>query len=175
MSVKDAAIKYAPHIWGYVNDDRVVRVVKHGNRTRIFIRQNVEWYGRPAHKVIVNGTVEDIKAEFTKLLKPWTDLGLSFRHAYYAWMRGVDVQKHLVEVPAGKVIKALKVTGTYFGSGSYVAAWRSNAKEQIDGKDVDTGFAVEEMTSITLQPGEYVIQYEDASPGSSCKRLYICK
>ena len=175
MSVKDAAIKYGPYLCGYAKDDRVTRVMEHGNRTRIFIRPNIEWWGRPAYKVIVEGKLAEIKEAFESFLLGWTNLGIRATDAFYAWQRGISWDKHVVEVAPGTVKEVLKVTGTYFGSGSYVASWRSNAKHTVDGKDVDTGFAVEEMTSITLQPGEYVIQYEDASPGSSCKRLYICK
>ena len=175
MTTKEAAVKYGALICDLAKDDRVVRVLENGNRTRIFIRANVEWYGRPAHKVVVKGSVEDIKKEFSDILSGWVNLGISVPRAFYAWQRGISWDKHVVEVPAGTAKEVLKVTGTYFGSGSYVASWRSNAESIVEGKDRDTGFAVEEPSTITLQPGEYLIQYESSSPGSDIRRIYLCK
>lgn len=175
MSVKDAAIKYGPYLCGYAKDDRVTRVMEHGNRTRIFIRPNIEWWGRPAYKVIVEGKLAEIKEAFESFLLGWTNLGIRATDAFYAWQRRIRWDDAIVEVTPGTVCTVLLVRGTYFGSGSYVASWRSNAKHTVDDRERDTGFAVEEPTDVTLQPGEYLIQYESSSPGSDIRRIYLCK
>lgn len=120
----------------------------------------------------IKGTITDIRDSFNNKLKEYTDLGLSIEHAFYAAHREFKPH-HVVYVPAG-THRAKIVSGTYFGSGSYTASFRTSGFA-TPAEDKDTGFAMEEFYDVELRSGEYIIQYQYASPGGCIKKIIIAE
>ena len=83
---------------------------------------------------------------------------------------------HIKVVPPGTTVVAMKVSGTYFGSGSYSASWGTNVPQELHGKKEsrDTGFAVENFTDIPMSTGSWVWHSKSASPGGGYKCIHIC-
>ena len=90
--------------------------------------------------------------------------------ATYALWKGCEA-KHIHIAVEGKC-SAKFVSGTYFGSGSYCANFRTNGTVEEVGER-DTGFAVEHHKVVHLKKGQCLFNWQSASPGRNFKEFFI--
>lgn len=125
--------------------------------------------------ILVNGTMDQIEKAFKSLecFTQFTDHGIDFAGALFAQRHRLTAEQ-IVYIEPG-VHNVIKCSGTYFGSGTYVARAHSNVPMVSTGSR-DTGFAVEELYEVNLAySGDYLIVYMYSEPGPKKRKIYIVK
>lgn len=167
INVSEVCLSLVAELRGEIKSGIVGKQVLHiNNRGKI-----TELVLRNGGKITVKGSVEEIKTVFLK-----TPIAISFKEAGLSdadtlWCLRYGFNETHIEIvdPSRRV--AWHVSGTYFGSGSYNASFKTNGTVER-GDTKDTGFAIEEYFTVELGPYQYLIQYQYASPGAKIKRIY---
>lgn len=144
---------------------------------------SVRWAGASYLKDSIVAVIAATKAEIIKFVGnceaakvaqvQWLiDLGLTQEDALYCGSRGFEPH-HIVKISEVTEFHGLKVDGTYFGSGSYNASFRTNCEIGTE-TERNTGFAYELTYPVILEKvGDYLIQTKSAYPGGTSKQVTI--
>lgn len=131
--------------------------------------------GRPA----VRKELESIATPLTAVIEEVAGKMSPFDRMYDALILGEWICRlgvpEIREREAGPLV-VTRASGTYFGSGSFSAAWyRSEGCEESSVTSKDNGFARYVETEFLLTAGDWVLDYYWADPGSKRNILWICR
>ena len=148
--------------------------LKINNRKKVI--EIIDQHNKPL--LVVRATKEDIARHFeVEVLSTFGNrlIGMPYSEQLALMLKGFKAC-HIKQVKRGEVINLLTVNGTYFGSGSYSAKWKTNVAEKFWGEksQKDTGFAIENFQEVPMTIGAWAWQTKSAYPGSGYKCIYIC-
>ena len=152
-----------------IKPDDNTRVTKHARGAALHVCVT---HGSMRYDMLISDGQRGIEAVVNDL----TDLGKIIdidQDKALAWV--VNRGQPAVHEIAPGTLKGRRCSGTYFGSGSYSAAWLASGGATIGGAvDHDNGFARYTETEVTLQPGDWLLSYSSAYPGGRHNILYVC-